>query len=176
MFSWLNWLFDELHHIRRFWRLAVGLCVLALLAGWYLGGLLSQTQISNLKSEVKLLHRQMETADNPPSHLPWYSLGGSNFLIYNYSDSSDPSEWTIQDTAEKVNINWDNLGNIEAYAVLQMRADGDPASTWVQGRILNITNNEVVATSERYSGSKISVRLPLPYRPISCRFVARMQG
>ena len=53
--------------MRQFWRLALGLCVLALLAGWYLGGLLSQTQISNLKSEMALLKRQLETADNPPA-------------------------------------------------------------------------------------------------------------
>ena len=159
---WLNWLFDELHHIRQFKRLAVGLCVLALLASWGLASLLSKTQISNLKSEVALLNRQLATADNPPSLLPWYSLGGSNLLIYNYSDSSDSLKWSIQKTAEKVNLNWDNLVNVEAYAVLQMRAEGDPASTWVQGRIFNITSGEVVATTERHSGGKISVRLPLP--------------
>ena len=50
MFSSPNWLLDELHHIRQFWRLAVVLCVLALLAGWHLRTLLLQTQISNLKS------------------------------------------------------------------------------------------------------------------------------
>ena len=39
---------------------------------------------------------------------------------------------------------------------------GDPASTWVQGRILNYTSGEVVATTERHNGGKISVRLSLP--------------
>ena len=159
---WLSWIFDELHHIRKLGRLVVSLCVLALIAGWGFASLLSKTQISNLKSEVALLNRQLAIADNPPSPLPWYSLGGSNILIYNYSDSSDYLGWTIQNTAEKVNLNWDNLVNVEAYAVLQMRAEGDPASTWVQGRILNITSGEVVATTERLSGGKISVRLPLP--------------
>ena len=157
---WLNWLFDELQHIRQFGRLAVGLCVLALLAGWGFASLLSKTQISNLKSEVALLNRQLATADNPPRLLPWYSLGGSPLLTYN--NHSESSDWSPQDTAEQVNLNWDNLVNVEAYAVLRMRAEGDPASTWVQGRIVNFTSREVVATTERHSGGRISVRLPLP--------------
>ena len=157
MFSGLNWLFDELHHIQQFWRLAVGLCVLALLAGWGLASQLSKTQISNLKSEVALLNRQLATKASPPSPLPWYSLGGSNVLIYNSPN------WTTQDTAEKVELDWDNLVNVEVDAVLRMRTEGVSASAWVQGRIMNIVNDEVVAVTGQHKGSKTSVRLRLPH-------------
>ena len=156
MFPWLNWLFDELPHIKKFWRTAVGLCVLALLVGWVSANLLSKTQISNLKSEVTLLKGQLATAASAPSPLPWYPLGGSNVLIYN-----NPS-WTTQDTAEKVELDWDNLVNVEADVVLRMRTEGESESTWVQGRIMNITNDEVVATTQPHRGSKTSFRLRLP--------------
>ena len=46
--------------------------------------------------------------------------------------------------------------------MLRMRTEGESASTWAQGRIVNITNREVVATTERHRGSKISLRFQLP--------------
>ena len=59
-------------------------------------------------------------------------------------------------------LDWNRLVNIEAYAVLRMRTEGKSESAWVQGRIVNITNREVVATTERHRGGKISVRFQLP--------------
>ena len=70
--------------------------------------------------------------------------------------------WSTQDTAKKVELDWNRLVNIEAYAVLRMRTEGKSESDWVQGRIVNITNREVVATTERHRGGKISVRFQLP--------------
>ena len=154
--SWLNWLFDELAHIQQFPRSAVGLVVLAALGGGYLANLLSRTQISNLQSEVALLKSQLATVDGPLGPLPSYSLGGSNILIY-----TNPN-WTTQDTAKRVELDWNRLVNVEAYAVLRMRTEGESESTWVQGRIVNITNHEVVATTELHRGSTISVRFQLP--------------
>ena len=154
--SWLNWLFDELSHIQQFPRLAVGLVVLATVGGWYLANFLSRTQISNLQSEVALLKSQLATADGPLGPLPSYSLGGSDILIY-----TSPN-WTTQDTAKRVELDWNRLVNVEAYAILRVRTEGESESTWVQGRIVNITNREVVATTERHRGGKISVRFELP--------------
>ena len=59
-------------------------------------------------------------------------------------------------------LDWNRLANIEAYAVLLIRTEGESESTWVQGRIVNITNDEVVATTERHRGGKISARFQLP--------------
>ena len=154
--SWLNWLFDELARIQQFPRLAVSLVVLAALGGWYLANFLSSTQISNLQSEVALLKSQLATVDDPLGPLPSYSLGGSDILIY-----TNPN-WNTQDTAKRVELDWNHLVNIEAYAVLLMRTEGESESTWVQGRIVNITNREVVATTERHRGGKISARFQLP--------------
>ena len=153
---WFNWLCDELPRIRQFWKSAVGIFLLGVLGGWFLTDLLLKTQISNLKSEVSLLKSQLATVDGPPSPLPSYSLGGSDLLTYNNPD------WKTQDTARTVELDWNRLVNIEAYAVLRMRTEGESEFTWVQGRILNITNREVVATTERHRGSKISVRFQLP--------------
>ena len=154
--SWLNWLFDELAHIQQFPRLAVGLVILAALGGWYFANLLSGKQISILQSEVSLLKSRLATADGPLGPLPSYSLGGSNILIY-----TNPN-WTTQDTAKRVELDWNRLVNVDAYAVLQMRTEGESESTWVQGRVVNITNHEVVAVTERHRGNKISMRFQLP--------------
>ena len=155
--SWLSWLFDELAHIQKFPRLAVGLVLLAAVGSWYLANLLSRTQISNLQSEVALLKSQLAAADGPVGPLPTYSLGGSDILIYNSPN------WTTQDTARRVELDWNRLVDVEAYAVLRMRTEGESTSTWVQARIVNITGGrEVVATTERHRGGMISVRSQLP--------------
>ena len=156
MLSWLNQLFDELGHIQEIPKLAVSLVATTALVVWFLAGHLSKTQISNLQSEVALLKSQLETVDGPLGPLPSYSLGGSDILIYAIPN------WTTQDTAKRVELDWNRLANIEAYAVLLMRTEGESESTWVQGRIVNITNREVVATTERHRGGKISARFQLP--------------
>ena len=155
--SWMSWLFDEMAHIQKFPRMAVGLVILAALGGWYGASLLSGTQVSNLQSEVALLKTQLAATDGPGDPLPTYSLGGSNILIY-----KSPN-WTTQETARRVELDWNRLADLEAYAVLRMRTEGESASTWVQARIVNVTNGrEVVATTDRHSGGLISVRLQLP--------------
>ena len=155
--SWLSWLFDELAHIQEFPRLAVGLVLLAAVGSWYLAGLLSRTQISNLQSEVALLKSQLTAAEGPVGPLPTYSLGGSDILIYNSPN------WTTQETAKRVELDWNRLVDVEAYAVLRMRTEGESTSAWIQARIENITNNgEVVATTERHRGDMLPVRLQLP--------------
>ena len=107
--AWLNWLLDELAHIQQFPRLAVGLVVLAVLGGWYSAKFLSRTQISNLQSEVALLKSRLaSSADGPLGPLPSYSLGGSDILIY-----TSPN-WTTQDTAKTVELDWNHLVNVEA--------------------------------------------------------------
>ena len=156
MLSWLNQLFDELGHIQEIPKLAVSLVATTALVVWFLAGHLSKTQISNLQSEVALLKSKLATVDGPLGPLPSYSLGGSDILIY-----ANPN-WITQDTDKRVELDWNRLANIEAYAVLLMRTEGESESTWVQGRIVNITNREVVATTERHRGGKISARFQLP--------------
>ena len=153
MLSWLNQLFDELGHIQEIPKLAVSLVATTAVGVWFLAGHLSKTQISNLQSEVALLKSQLATVDGPLGPLPRNSLGGSDILIY-----ANPN-WTRQDTAKRVELDWNRLANIEAYAVLLMRTEGESESTWVQGRIVN---REVVATTERHRGGKISARFQLP--------------
>ena len=154
--AWFSWLIDEWAHIQKFWRLAAVLVLLAAVGGWQFSKLLYRTQISNLQSEVALLKSQFATADEPVGPLPTYSLGGSNILIYNSPN------WSNQDTAKRVELDWDRLVNLEAYAVLKMRTEGEASSAWVQARIVNITSSEIVATTERHKGGMISVRLQLP--------------
>ena len=155
--SWLSWLSDELAHIQQFPWLAVSLVFLTAGGVWSLTNLLYRTQISNLQSEVALLKSQLEAADSSVGPLPTYSLGGSDILTYN-----NPN-WATQDTARRVELDWNRLVDLEAYAVLRMRTEGDSTSAWVQARIVNITNGrEVVATTDRHTGGMISVRLQLP--------------
>lgn len=73
-------------------------------------------------------------------------------------------------------LDWNRLANVEAYAVLRMRTEGELASTWVQGRIVNITNNEVVATTEQYRGGKISVRFQLPRATSTKIYAMQVRG
>ena len=92
--------------------------------------------------------------DTPTGPLPRYSLGGSNVLIYNNED------WTDQDTARRVELDWGSLAELDADALLRMRTEGDPG--WVQGRIINVTDGEVVATTESHSDRPILVRFRIP--------------
>lgn len=154
--AWLNWLFDELTRIQQFPRTAIGLVVIAALGGWYIASFLYRNQISNLESEVALLKSQLATAESRVDVLPSYSLGGSEVLIYN------SATWTTQDTARTVELDWSRLGDVDANAVLRLRTEGDSASAWVQGRVINMTNQEIVATTDRHTGSKIPVRLRIP--------------
>ena len=157
MSSWLSWVFDNSAHIKKCWKPAVILAVLFAVGTWSVANYLSRIQISNLQSEVALLKSQLATEDGSVAPLPMYSLGGSNILIYKNPD------WSTQDTAKEVELDWNRLIDVEAYAVLRIRTEGEPTSTWVQARIINKTNGrEVVGTTERHSGSKISVRLQLP--------------
>ena len=67
--SWMSWVLDELAHIRKFPRMAVGLVILAALGAWYTANFLSRTQISNLQSEVALLKSELTAADGPSGPL-----------------------------------------------------------------------------------------------------------
>ena len=154
MFLW-EWLLNDLSGILQFPRLAVGIFSLGLLVGWWAKRTLSSTQVANLQSEVALLKSQLEAANASPGPLPSYSLGGSDTLVYNNEN------WTTQDTAKKVGLDWSVLKNIEAYAAVRLRTEGESPSQWIQARIINVTDNEIVATSERHSGSTISQRFPL---------------
>ena len=154
--SWLRWLPDEWAHIQKFPRLAVALIVLAAGGSWFLLDRLNEAQVSNLKSQVALLKSQLAASKEAGDPLPTYSLGGSNLLIYK------SSSWAPQNTAKSVEIDWNRLAGVNAYAVLRMRTDGQPTS-WVQARIVNITGSyEVVGTTESHRGRITQVRLPLP--------------
>ena len=62
-----------------------------------------------------------------------------------------------------VELDWNRLVDVEAYAVLRMRTEGESTSACIQARIVNITNNgEVVATTDRHRGDMLPVRLQLP--------------
>ena len=155
--SWLSWMFDNFVQIKKCWKPTVILAVLVAFGTWHVSNYLFSTQISNLQTEVALLKSQLAAKDGPATPLPTYSLGGSNILIYN-----NPN-WSNQDTATRVELDWNRLKDVEAYAVLRMRTEGNATSTWVQARIVNITNGgEVVGTTEKHRGGVIPVRLQLP--------------
>ena len=129
------------------------------LSAWSLRG----ATISNLQSQVDLLRVRLEVGSesSPPFPLPEYSLGGSEFGTL----SSD--EWVNPTTARRIELDWGGLGGVDVQAVLRMRAPVPQRaqgsdSAWVETRILNVTDGEVVATSERHSGSWIVTRVPLP--------------
>ena len=154
--SRLSWIYDDLVHITKFWKSAVVLAVLVSVGTWSVADFLARTQISNLQSEVALLKSQLEARSGAAGPLPAYSLGGSNLLIFN-----NP-KWATQDTSRNVELDWNRLIDMEAYAVLRMRTEGEPTSSWVQARIVNLTNGEVVGTTEQHKGGAVSVRMQLP--------------
>ena len=119
----MSWIFDDLIHLRKFWKSAVVLAVLVAVGAWSVADYLAKTQISNLQSEVSLLKNQLEAKTGAAGPLPTYSLGGSNILIYN-----NPN-WSTQDTARSVELDWNRLLDVEAYAVLRMRTEGEPTSS-----------------------------------------------
>ena len=85
-----------------------------------------------------------------------FSVGtGSNVLKYDSGET-----WINQDTARTVELDWGSLADLESDAVFRMRTEGD--SGWVQGRIINVTDGEVVATTGRHNGPPIFVRSRLP--------------
>lgn len=150
--SYFDWLINDLQAIREHPRTAVALFMVGALLAWWVRGV----TVSNLQSQVALLQTRLEVGpDSLPRPLPSYPLGGSDILVYN------SAEWTKQDTARTVELDWRHLAGVDAHAVLRMRSEGD-SETWVQGRVLNITDNEVVATSERHTGRPIVVRFRLP--------------
>ena len=153
---WLRWLSGNWAHLQKFWKLAVPLAIVVMGCTWYVTDYLFTIQVSNLQSEVDLLKSQLADVDRPVGPLPTYSLGGSDVLHYRFPN------WTTQDTAREVKLDWDRLVDVDAYAVLRMRTSGTSTSTWVQARIMNITNREVVATTKRHRGGKVLVRLQLP--------------
>ena len=119
MLSWLNQLFDELGHIQEIPKLAVSL--VATTAGG--GVVLSGPPVENPDIEPA---KRSGSAKEPTGDCGWpawssssYSLGGSDILIY-----ANPN-WTTQDTAKRVELDWNRLANIEAYAVLLMRTEGE---------------------------------------------------
>ncbi len=147
-----------LEHVVDNWRvvlkyplLAVALVVLGAVPAWFSRGVV----VSNLESEVALLKSQLEAAGRAPQGpLPSYSLGGSAILF-----RSSP-EWATPSTARRVELDWGRLEGIDVNAVLQIRSRGE--SSWVQGRILNVTDGAVVATSGRHSGDQLLRRFTLP--------------
>ena len=144
--------------------------MLSAFAGWYLARFLSGTQLSNLQSQIALLKSRLESTAGSLGPLPSYPLGGSDILIY-----TNPN-WMRQDTAKSVELDWNRLANVEAFAVLHIRTEGDSVSQWVQGRIKNITNSEVVATTEQHRGSKITVRFQLPRASSAKIYAMQIRG
>ena len=171
-----QWVLDAIDGLRQFPRLAVAVVLVAGAVSWWaswwyytrtISNLRSQSAvlqtelqarantISDLRSEVAQLRTQSEARTNaPPGPLPRYSLGGSDILVHHTDD------WATQDTARRVELDWDSLEDLEADAVLRVRTEGDTG--WVQGRIINATDREIVATTERRSGPPVLVRFRLP--------------
>ena len=167
---------DAIDGLRQFPRLAVALVLVAGAVSWWASwwyytrtisnlttqAAVLQTQlegrtntISNLRSEVTQLQTQLAGRTNaPPGPLPSYSLGGSDVLVHHIDD------WATQDTARRVELDWDSLADLEADAVLRIRTEGDTG--WAQGRIINATDREIIATTERHSGPPVLVRFRLP--------------
>ena len=61
---WLSWIFEELVHIKEFWKTALGLIVLVGVSTWTVKDYLERTQRSNLESEVTLLKSQVEAKND----------------------------------------------------------------------------------------------------------------
>jgi hypothetical protein len=176
--QYLQWILDEIGGLRQFPRLAVALVLCAAAASWWTSRWHYTGQISNLRSQIDLLQTEVDVRTNTISNLrseveqlqteleagpgtllgplPRYSLGGSNILVYNSDE-----RWTRQDTARNVELDWGSLDDLEADVVLRLRADGTPPG-WVQARLINVTDGEVVATTQRHSGPAMVVRSRLP--------------
>ena len=152
--SQLQRLVDEIDVLKQFPTVAFALVVVVGLAVWGASRWFYTGTISNLKSQVALQQSQLEARpDSPLGPLPSYPLGGSDIMVYNSEG------WTNQDTRRRVTLDWGSLGDVDADAVLHMRTEGEG---WVQARIMNETDGEIVATTERHSGPVISARFRLP--------------
>ena len=120
-------------------------------------------EVKALKNELKAkedelvrTRSELKAAQAESGPLPTYSLGGSNVLVY------ESTEWTTQDTARKVELDWNALTNIDANAVLRIRTEGEDPAKWAEARIVNLTNGEVVATTHRHQGKEVALRFELP--------------
>ena len=165
---------DECHGIRQFPFLAVILVLIVAMFSWNVSQWFSenrmatmQERMATIQSENDLLKSQSAVTANRQGPLPVYSFGGSVILVYNNPD------WTTQYTTRPVLLDWSRMADIDAYAVLRMRADRGE-SAWVQGRIE--TDGEVVAISERHHGDVTVQRLLLPRAIGAKTYEMRIRG
>ena len=150
--QYFDWLIRDWRVVRENPRVVVGSFMIGALLVWFL----SAGTISNLQSEVGLLTTRLQiSADGALGPLPEYSLGGAESLV------TSSEEWISPTTARSVELDWTSLAGIDVQVVLRMRAPGSDSS-WIEARILNATDGEVVATTDRHSGSWIAARVPVP--------------
>ena len=94
--------------------------------------------------------------------------------MHNRTDLPDTLIWITQDVAQSVSLDWGRMTDVDAYAVLQMSADGE--SAWVQGRVRNLTDGEVVATTDRHNGSVTTTRFLLPRATVAKTYEIQIRG
>ena len=171
-----QWLRDEGHGIQEFKVLAVILVVLPAVLSWVTSQWLlenrmatMQERMATIQSENDLLKSQTAATADWQGPLPEYSFGETSLLVYNSSEI-----WITQDVAQSVSLDWGRMADVDAYAVLRMSADGE--SAWVQGRVRNLTDGEVVATTDRHNGSVTITRFLLPRATVAKTYEMQIRG
>ena len=168
MVPW-QWLRDEWHGIQQFPVLAVILVLLAAGLSWVTSQWLLKNRMATIQSENDLLKSQAAVIADRQGPLPEYSFGETSLLVYNSSEI-----WITQDVAQSVSLDWGRMTDVDAYAVLQMSAGGE--SAWVQGRVRNLTDGEVVATTDRHNGSVTTTRFLLPRATVAKTYEMQIRG
>ena len=164
-----QWLRDEWHGIQQFPVLAVILVLLAAGLSWVTSQWLLENRMATMQSEIDLLKSQTAVTADWQGPLPEYSFGETSLLVYNSSEI-----WITQDVAQSVSLEWGRMADVDAYAVLRMSADGE--SAWVQGRVRNVTDGEVVATTDRHNGSVTITRFLLPRATVAKTYEMQIRG
>ena len=164
-----QWLRDEGHGIQEFKVLEVILVVLPAGLSWVTSQWLLENRMATIQSENDLLKSQTAATADWQGPLPEYSFGETSLLVYNSSEI-----WITQDVAQSVSLDWGRMADVDAYAVLRMSADGE--SAWVQGRVRNLTDGEVVATTDRHNGSVTITRFLLPRATVAKTYEMQIRG
>lgn len=163
---YVDWLLTDWRAIRKHPRMAVALLMIGALVAWWSRGV----TVSNLRSQVALLETRLEFGpDLPLDPLPSYTLGGVSVTDYLMVE-----KWITPRSSRSVELDWNALGDIEAEVVLRMSALGGPS--WIEGRLLNVTDSDIVATSPRLCDGNLSWRSPLPRATGAKTYVMQYRG
>ena len=144
------------------------LVVLSICIGAYASHFLLSERMQVMQQRIDLGNNNSSATGDiepirPREPLPRYSLGGSSS---SYMGSSEVRDWHPAAEYRDVPLDWSELGGIIVTAELLVwhpQRKNDDDSYWVQARVRNITDDEVVAQGSRtYSTEGKLQRLSIP--------------